>query len=176
MSSVLVQDIPATQVLEYTRRRDQADQEDGLNQKDAEEVESLVSSDDDESLGVLLDEEEEEEMRLPAEEGIEGYKALVSLDVRDNSITSLRTEVGLMQSLSCIYMCRNEIKVLPDALAQLCNLKTLVATHNQIQALPPDFGSLKCSLRLLDLSNNLLVCTHETGQRHTDTEADGNAR
>jgi len=38
----------------------------------------------------------------------------------------------------------------------LCNLKNLVATHNQIKVLPEDFGELKKSLKILDLQHNEL--------------------
>ena len=139
--------MPRTQALQYTLRAGENEDEDEA--EDAAEVDSLVSSDED--LGVLEDEDDDQGVLLPPEDSISGYKTLVALDLRSNSIATLRDEVGRMQSLCSVYMCHNDIRVLPNALASLCNLKNLVATHNYIKQLPADFGELKASLKVLEL-------------------------
>ena len=144
--------MPRTQALQYTLRAGENEDEDAA--EDAAEVDSLVSSDED--LGVMEDEDDDQGVPLPPEDSISGYKSLVALDLRSNSIATLRDEVGRMQSLCCVYMCHNDIRVLPNALARLCNLKNLVATHNYIKQLPADFGELKASLKMLDLQHNEL--------------------
>ena len=148
--------------MQYTLRAEENAAEDEDRAEDAEEVDSVVSSDED--LGVLEDEDEDEGVPLPPEDSISGYKTLVALDLRSNSIATLRDEVGQMQSLCSVYMCRNDIRVLPDALARLCNLKNLVATHNCIKQLPADFGELKACLRMLDLQHNELDAFPESLQ------------
>jgi len=129
------EDIPAAQELRYGSRQVDQDEE---GEEEVEEEESLASSDE-EDLGVILD-DEEEAVELPPEDAISGYKALVALDLRDNSIATVRDEFGNMQSLCSLHLCRNDIRVLPAALALLKNLKHLVATYNQINELPADFG------------------------------------
>ncbi|KAJ1479094.1 hypothetical protein T484DRAFT_1903487, partial [Baffinella frigidus] len=113
------------------------------------------SGDEDDVISDQDPEEEEVEGQMLEEEGV-AYRSLISLDLRNNDIASLREEVSAMQGLRVVLMCHNDVKELPVVIGQLPNLTFFAATHNKIRHVPADLGFLRRSLRTLRLDNNNL--------------------
>lgn len=77
------------------------------------------------------------------------------LNLNGLSISILSNEVGLLKSLTELYLVKNELSWLPDTIKNLINLRILDVSFNSITHLP-DMANLK-ELRKLKISHNKLT-------------------
>uniref|UniRef100_A0A8D0HGK3 Leucine rich repeat and sterile alpha motif containing 1 n=1 Tax=Sphenodon punctatus TaxID=8508 RepID=A0A8D0HGK3_SPHPU len=77
------------------------------------------------------------------------------LDLHDNQLTSLPTDIGQLASLQVLNVEKNLLKSLPLSIGDLTQLQTLNVKANKLKELPTAVSGLR-SLRTLDISNNLL--------------------
>ena len=73
-----------------------------------------------------------------------------------NRLTTLPSEVGLIEDLVSLILCDNRIESLPPTLAFLRNLQSLSLHGNRLATLPPQILELN-ALQELSLRNNPLV-------------------
>jgi Leucine-rich repeat (LRR) protein len=78
---------------------------------------------------------------------------LFFLDLSENKITSLSTEIGKLQKLTKLYLRVNQIDAIPKEIGNLINLTELDLSNNKITLLPSEIGKLQ-KLTMLDLDNN----------------------
>lgn len=80
---------------------------------------------------------------------------LVSLQLNNNDILQLPSSIGCFSRLVTLDISNNSMKKLCTELCQLRNLRTFVAKNNQLSssALPKDFGLLQ-NLEVVNLSGN----------------------
>ena len=78
------------------------------------------------------------------------------LDLRDNAITSVPTEVPALTGLEILYLNNNAITSVPSELAALTGLTRLSLSRNAIMSVPTELGALT-SLRELALSYNAIT-------------------
>ncbi|NWS66201.1 LRSM1 ligase, partial [Crotophaga sulcirostris] len=77
------------------------------------------------------------------------------LDLRDNQLASLPSDIGQLTSLQVLNLERNLLKCLPQSIGDLAQLQMLNVKGNKLKELPATVSGLR-SLRILDLSENLL--------------------
>jgi hypothetical protein len=80
-------------------------------------------------------------------------KGLLTLTVSRCSLKLLPNEVGQLEELKFLDLSMNELESLPAALGQCKNLQTMNLSHNSLHALPSFENGVE-SLRRLDLSHN----------------------
>uniref|UniRef100_A0A5K3FDB3 Leucine-rich repeat-containing protein 40 n=1 Tax=Mesocestoides corti TaxID=53468 RepID=A0A5K3FDB3_MESCO len=88
--------------------------------------------------------------------GLAQLDTLVSLDVRDNELTTLPEEIALLTQLKQLFLSSNKLTCLPGALSQLHGLVLLDAAHNLLTELPSGLEAL-VDLEKLDVSDNRLA-------------------
>lgn len=81
----------------------------------------------------------------------QGGNRLTFLDLSDNQI---QTIVDLPEPLEALHLLNNQLKEFPKAVMQCSGLKMLHLNLNNIKDIPEDFGSLKSSLRMLNMVKN----------------------
>ncbi len=77
------------------------------------------------------------------------------LDLAENQLTSLPTEIGQLTALRKLDLYGNQLACLPPEIGQLSTLKELKLEANQLTSLPPEIGQLS-ALMTLDLGGNQL--------------------
>ena len=82
--------------------------------------------------------------------------SLTKLDLRENAITSLPTELGALTGLTELWLGQNAITSVPTELGALTGLTSLGLYRNAITSVPSELGALT-SLEELDLSDNQLT-------------------
>ncbi|GMF29485.1 unnamed protein product [Phytophthora lilii] len=80
---------------------------------------------------------------------------LQHLDISNNSLRALPTEIAHLRRLELLYLCTNALQELPDELTQLPRLRELKCDHNQLERLPLRIGNLT-QLTKLNVSFNRL--------------------
>jgi hypothetical protein len=92
------------------------------------------------------------------------------LDLLDNQLTNLPTEIGQLSFLTQLYLDFNKLTSLPTEIGQLHYLTELHLFNNQLTSLPSEIGQLHF-LRLLNLGYNQLTnLPAEIGQLHSLTK------
>jgi hypothetical protein len=86
---------------------------------------------------------------------------LLTLNLRDNQITSLSENIGDLTCLIQLDLRDNQITNLPESIGNLTNLATLFLDNNQITSLPESIGNLTC-LTGLSLMNNQITSLPES--------------
>ena len=84
------------------------------------------------------------------------YQNLTELNLRNNQITQLSTDIGQLDSLIFLDLSFNQISELPDSFGELLSLETLYLNNNQLTTSGCRLGAL-CSLQMIDLSQNQLI-------------------
>uniref|UniRef100_A0A1I7Y6A1 Leucine-rich repeat protein 1 n=1 Tax=Steinernema glaseri TaxID=37863 RepID=A0A1I7Y6A1_9BILA len=82
-------------------------------------------------------------------------KSLVSLDLRNNQLRRVPASVSRLSFLQDLKVDDNEITQICDEVALMPRLLTLTCANNKLQAIPATLQL--CRLKTLDLSNNQLV-------------------
>ncbi|XP_042734573.1 E3 ubiquitin-protein ligase LRSAM1 isoform X3 [Lagopus leucura] len=77
------------------------------------------------------------------------------LDLHDNQLASLPTDIGQLTSLQVLNLERNLLKCLPQSIGDLAQLQVLNVKGNKLKELPATVSGLR-SLRTLNVSENLL--------------------
>uniref|UniRef100_A0A8C0BYN7 Leucine rich repeat and sterile alpha motif containing 1 n=1 Tax=Buteo japonicus TaxID=224669 RepID=A0A8C0BYN7_9AVES len=77
------------------------------------------------------------------------------LDLHDNQLASLPTDIGQLTSLQVLNLERNLLKCLPQSIGDLAQLQMLNVKGNKLKELPATMSGLR-SLRTLDISENML--------------------
>ncbi|XP_003211230.1 E3 ubiquitin-protein ligase LRSAM1 isoform X1 [Meleagris gallopavo] len=77
------------------------------------------------------------------------------LDLHDNQLASLPTDIGQLTSLQVLNLERNLLKCLPQSIGDLAQLQVLNVKGNKLRELPATVSGLR-SLRTLNISENLL--------------------
>ncbi|XP_052523608.1 E3 ubiquitin-protein ligase LRSAM1 isoform X1 [Tympanuchus pallidicinctus] len=77
------------------------------------------------------------------------------LDLHDNQLASLPTDIGQLTSLQVLNLERNLLKCLPQSIGDLAQLQVLNVKGNKLRELPATVSGLR-SLRTLNVSENLL--------------------
>ncbi|XP_042686492.1 E3 ubiquitin-protein ligase LRSAM1 isoform X1 [Centrocercus urophasianus] len=77
------------------------------------------------------------------------------LDLHDNQLASLPTDIGQLTSLQVLNLERNLLKCLPQSIGDLAQLQVLNVKDNKLRELPATVSGLR-SLRTLNVSENLL--------------------
>jgi hypothetical protein len=91
-------------------------------------------------------------------------RQLISLDLKDNDLTTLPLEIVQLTALQSLDLGNNQLTVLPPEIGQLTALQDLNLGGNQLTGLPPEIGQLT-ALQDLDLGDNqLTVLPPEIGQ------------
>ncbi|HRQ41796.1 MAG TPA: COR domain-containing protein [Chloroflexota bacterium] len=86
------------------------------------------------------------------------------LDLHNQEITELPSEIGQMSSLKSFNISLNKLTAVPPEIGQLSSLKSLDLGGNQLTAVPPEIFQLT-SLQSLDLGGNQLTAVPpELGQ------------
>jgi len=80
---------------------------------------------------------------------------LRNLDLSNNKITSLPSNIGSFKMMKNLTLARNRIPSLPDDIGKMSKLENLNASHNLLQSIPSSFQQLK-HLREICLSFNQL--------------------
>lgn len=75
------------------------------------------------------------------------------LDLRNNELTVLPSDISLLSSLQVLGLDNNFIDKLPSEIGQLSDLEFLTLSNNELTEIPPEIGLLT-NLRQLDLSYN----------------------
>ncbi|XP_022668818.1 leucine-rich repeat-containing protein 57-like [Varroa jacobsoni] len=88
------------------------------------------------------------ELQIPAAK-------LRSLDLSYNKLKLIPDAIGQLCNLKVLNLSHNKIIKLPDAICQLAKLEILNMAANHLGNLPPDFGKLS-ALKALNLSENKL--------------------
>ncbi|KAG0358607.1 hypothetical protein BG005_002100 [Podila minutissima] len=77
------------------------------------------------------------------------------LDLCDNQLDVLPSEIGLLSKLKELYLSNNKLWKLPDTIQRMARLEVLDIRGNQFYLLNPAIGRMK-TLRQLDVRNNQL--------------------
>ena len=101
-------------------------------------------------------------LRLPSN-GLQGVvpptiadlQELVTLELTDNLLTEVDTNIGLLTNLEELRLDLNRLSDVPDEVGDLTSLATLILGGNELLDIPASFGQLT-SLLALDLQANLL--------------------
>lgn len=91
---------------------------------------------------------------LPA--SIANFRHLKKLLLRDNFLSELPDEVGLLQSLELLHLGNNELHVLPSSLCKLINLQRLHLFNNNISRVPEELSQLN-KLVVINLNHNKIT-------------------
>jgi len=83
-------------------------------------------------------------------------KNLTALDLNNNQLTTLSTEISQLTNLTTLYLSSNLLTTLPTEIFQLTNLTRLYLNGNQLTTLPAEIFQLT-NLTTLYLSSNLLT-------------------
>ncbi|XP_030284782.1 leucine-rich repeat and calponin homology domain-containing protein 1 isoform X3 [Sparus aurata] len=95
----------------------------------------------------------------------------VEADLSKNRLTDIPSEVCLLVALETLNLYHNCIRAIPDSIISLQSLTSLNLSRNQLSSLPACLCGLP--LRVLNASNNRLVCLPETiGRLHRLMELD----
>lgn len=89
-------------------------------------------------------------------EGIGQLKNLTTIDLSNNSISSLPDELGSLTKLTSLNLCDNNINAVPDSCYLLTELTDLNLAGNSITSLSDKIGYL-VKLKMLNLSGNALT-------------------
>jgi internalin A len=84
---------------------------------------------------------------------IEYFKALGEINLENNQLTILPSEITEMKYLERLNLCHNQLTQLPSNIKNLQNLTGLWLHNNQLYELPTEISTLK-NLKELDLSKN----------------------
>ena len=89
-------------------------------------------------------------------EGIfSGMVALQELDLIDNQLEALPSDLGSVVSLERLALTGNNLVSLPDSITGLTNLRELLLGENKLESLPEDIDNLKSLEKLEAQENNL---------------------
>ena len=78
---------------------------------------------------------------------------LAGLNLANNKLATLPTEIGLLRSLECLYLSNNQLTGLPDSITNLTELDSLDLSSNDFYEVPMQLLNLK-EIRVLNLSDN----------------------
>uniref|UniRef100_A0AAR5PZU9 RING-type domain-containing protein n=2 Tax=Dendroctonus ponderosae TaxID=77166 RepID=A0AAR5PZU9_DENPD len=78
---------------------------------------------------------------------------LIILDISNNDISTLPSEISALKSLEELYANSNKLNGLPDSICSLENLKSLSLSENKLRNLPEEMGKL-AKLQKLYLTSN----------------------
>jgi Leucine-rich repeat (LRR) protein len=81
---------------------------------------------------------------------------LERLDLSDNQITILPTQIGLLTALQFLDPSQNQITILPTQIGLLTSLQHLNLNYNKLSFIPSDLNLLS-NLTFLDVSSNNLT-------------------
>jgi hypothetical protein len=87
---------------------------------------------------------------------ISGFTALEELNVSNNKLVWISSEVQVLSRLRKLSLQHNCLKALPQGVTLLTDLVSLNVAHNQLRGVPLGLHALS-HLRNLDLSSNLLL-------------------
>lgn len=92
------------------------------------------------------------------------YENWTELDLRNQGITEIPSEIRLLFSLKSLRLDGNQLTAVPPEIGFLSSLKSLRLDGNQLTAVPPEIGLLT-GLKSLDLSvNQLTILPPEIGR------------
>ena len=83
------------------------------------------------------------------------------LDLGYKKLTSLPTELGLLQNLKVLWVSNNQLTTLPTELGLLQNLQVLSVSSNQLTTLPTELGLLQNLQELYVYDNQLTTLPKE---------------
>ncbi|XP_076099969.1 uncharacterized protein LOC143069295 [Mytilus galloprovincialis] len=78
---------------------------------------------------------------------------LTLLNLAQNKLTNLPSEIGCLRGLTDLFIDHNNITIIPDSLGSLVNLESLNLSFNQIYTLPDTICSLQ-NLKVLKADHN----------------------
>uniref|UniRef100_A0A7N8WW83 Leucine-rich repeat protein SHOC-2 n=1 Tax=Mastacembelus armatus TaxID=205130 RepID=A0A7N8WW83_9TELE len=85
------------------------------------------------------------------------FLQLVHIDLRNNQLSDLPSEMMNLTKLACIILSNNRFKSFPEVLYQICSLETVLLANNQVGRVDPTHLMKLDRLSTLDLSNNDLL-------------------
>ncbi len=97
---------------------------------------------------------DQEITELPSEIG--QLTSLTHLDLGGNQLTAVSPEIGQLTNLRALNFASNQLTAVPPEIGQLTSLIYLNLSRNQLTAVPPEIGQL-ASLASLDLNSNQLT-------------------
>ncbi len=95
--------------------------------------------------------ENKKEVSFPSQ--INNLKRLKVLNLADNWISGLSSEIEYFESLTNLNLNKNHLTRLPPEIGNLANLEILSIRENELRHLPTEIGDLS-NLKMLDLSKN----------------------
>ncbi|XP_043984906.1 leucine-rich repeat-containing protein 40 isoform X1 [Gambusia affinis] len=95
--------------------------------------------------------------RLSCCSDICSLQQLTHIDLRNNQLTDLPSEMKNLSKLRCIVLNYNRFSSFPEALYQIVTLETVMLGNNQVGGVDPSRLMQLLSLSTLDLSNNDLL-------------------
>ena len=78
------------------------------------------------------------------------------MDISNNRLIELPSEIGNLSGLTHLYIHSNRLTQLPSEIEKLHNLLCLDISDNRLTHLPSEIGNLN-NLRYLDIRNNPLI-------------------
>ena len=101
---------------------------------------------------------------LPKAKGIGQLTALTTLNLHNNRLVMLPSEIGQLVALEKLFLSWNRLGSLPPEIGQLSALKQVYFSGNEIKSLPPEIGQLSMLERLDLRENQLKSVPPEVGQ------------
>ncbi len=94
---------------------------------------------------------------------------IITLDLRDRSLTVLPEHVTKFKLLQTLYLSRNQLMTLPESIGDLTSLLDLNLSGNQLKTIPESIGNLS-SLKRLYLYSNKLTTLPESIRKLTSLQ------
>lgn len=92
------------------------------------------------------------------------FTTLRELDMRNNIIEFLPTEIGQLEGLQRLFISENKIPIIPTEIGMLSNLKRLHTSKNSLGSLPTEIGKLTSLFQLESYGSDLALIPTEIGQ------------
>mmetsp|Transcript_1550 Transcript_1550/g.3595 ORF Transcript_1550/g.3595 Transcript_1550/m.3595 type:complete len:956 (+) Transcript_1550:363-3230(+) len=92
------------------------------------------------------------------------FTTLRELDIEDNIIDFLPTEIGKLEGLQRLFISENNIPMIPTEIGLLSNLEILQTSKNSLGLMPTEIGKLTSLFQLQSYGSDLALIPTEIGR------------